>query len=57
MLPRKITFGGGDALVSRSYQAKAGKVRTAKPRTAGVSVLSPDPSLGEAASGELGSEG
>ncbi|TLS19610.1 MAG: hypothetical protein FDZ72_02945 [Betaproteobacteria bacterium] len=45
MLAIKITFGGGDALVSRSYQAQAGKVRPRQPPPAGLSVLPPDHSF------------
>lgn len=48
MLTIKITFGGGDAQVSRSYQAKAGKVRPIQPPSAGLSVQPPDPPIRKA---------
>ena len=42
MLTIKITFGGGDALISRSYQVQGGEVCHGPSQSAGLSVLPPD---------------
>lgn len=41
MLAIKITLGGGDALVSRSYQAETGKVRPGAPQRQGYQCCLP----------------